>query len=134
MVKLSNCSYISSFKPLMFIKPQKLFLATLPASSDSSSSTDDSDILISRHFLPWALDFMCLVRFPLTKGYSQLHRKQKSHLFVTRTQTQRNCAYKGVMRCDFKCCFLFQAVCTYERSLKLQRLKYQTQRDILNKS
>lgn len=90
-LKWSNCSYISSFTPLMSIKPHKLFLATLPASSDSSSSTDDSDTPISRHFLPWALDFMCLVRFPLRKGYSQLHRIQKSHLFVTRTQTQRNC-------------------------------------------
>ncbi len=45
--------------------------------------------------------------------------------------------FKGVIWCDFKFSFLFgvlQAVCAYIRSVKLQRLKSQTQRDILYKS
>ncbi len=44
---------------------------------------------------------------------------------------------KGVIQYDFKCPFLFgvlQAVCAYIRSLKLQRLKSQSQRDILYES
>ncbi len=45
--------------------------------------------------------------------------------------------FKGVIGCDFKFCFLFgvfQAVRAEIRSLKLQRLKSQTKRDILYKS
>ncbi len=45
--------------------------------------------------------------------------------------------FKGVIWCDFMFSFVFgvlQAVCPYIRSVKLQRLKYQTQRDILYKS
>lgn len=50
---------------ICFIGP--VYLKILPGSSVSSSSTDDSDTPFSRHFLPCAFDFMCLVRFPVRK-------------------------------------------------------------------